>query len=281
MTARDIAVIKCGGHATVTPAALSADLAELTASGRPVVVVHGGSADIERLGVRLNVPMRRLTAPDGVSGRYTDPAALEVVTLALAGAVRPRLVAALLAAGVPAVGLTGIDGGLLRARRRRTQRAVVDGRQVIVRDDHSGRITEVNTALLDCLLAAGLVPVVSPPVLAEDGAPVNADADRAAAAIAVAMRADTLVLLTSAPGVLADPADPLSVLSVCEVPQTGPPAQRAGGMGVKLTAAREALAAGVREVLVADGRVPAPVSRALAGSATRVALATLMQGGRR
>lgn len=281
MTARDIAVIKCGGHATVTPAALSADLAELTASGRPVVVVHGGSADIERLGVRLNVPMRRLTAPDGVSGRYTDPAALEVVTLALAGAVRPRLVAALLAAGVPAVGLTGIDGGLLRARRRRAQRAVVDGRQVIVRDDHSGRITEVNTALLDCLLAAGLVPVVSPPVLAEDGAPVNADADRAAAAIAVAMRADTLVLLTSAPGVLADPADPLSVLSVCEVPQTGPPAQRAGGMGVKLTAAREALAAGVREVLVADGRVPAPVSRALAGSATRVALATLMQGGRR
>jgi acetylglutamate/LysW-gamma-L-alpha-aminoadipate kinase len=281
VTARDIAVIKCGGHATVTPAALSADLAELTASGRPVVVVHGGSADIERLGVRLNVPMRRLTAPDGVSGRYTDPAALEVVTLALAGAVRPRLVAALLAAGVPAVGLTGIDGGLLRARRRRTQRAVVDGRQVIVRDDHSGRITEVNTALLDCLLAAGLVPVVSPPVLAEDGAPVNADADRAAAAIAVAMRADTLVLLTSAPGVLADPADPLSVLSVCEVPQTGPPAQRAGGMGVKLTAAREALAAGVREVLVADGRVPAPVSRALAGSATRVALATLMQGGRR
>jgi acetylglutamate/LysW-gamma-L-alpha-aminoadipate kinase len=281
VTARDIAVIKCGGHATVTPAALSADLAELTASGRPVVVVHGGSADIERLGVRLNVPMRRLTAPDGVSGRYTDPAALEVVTLALAGAVRPRLVAALLAAGVPAVGLTGIDGGLLRARRRRAQRAVVDGRQVIVRDDHSGRITEVNTALLDCLLAAGLVPVVSPPVLAEDGAPVNADADRAAAAIAVAMRADTLVLLTSAPGVLADPADPLSVLSVCEVPQTGPPAQRAGGMGVKLTAAREALAAGVREVLVADGRVPAPVSRALAGSATRVALATLMQGGRR
>jgi acetylglutamate/LysW-gamma-L-alpha-aminoadipate kinase len=281
VTARDITVIKCGGHTTVTPAALSADLAALTASGRPMVVVHGGSADIDRLGARLNVPMRRLTAPDGVSGRYTDPATLEVVTLALAGGVRPRLVAALLAAGVPAVGLTGIDGGLLRARRRRTQRAMVDGRQVIVRDDHSGRITEVNTALLDCLLAAGVVPVVSPPVLAEDGAPVNADADRAAAAIAIAMRAATLVLLTSAPGVLADPADPLSVLSVCEVPQAGPPAQRAGGMGVKLTAAREALAAGVREVLVADGRVPAPVSRALAGCATRVAVATLMQGGRR
>ncbi|MGH3157616.1 MAG: hypothetical protein ACRDNF_13700, partial [Streptosporangiaceae bacterium] len=97
MTARDIAVIKCGGHASVTPAALCADLAELTAGGQSVVVVHGGSADIERLGARLNVPMRRLTAPDGVSGRYTDAATLEVVTLALAGAVRPRLVTALLA----------------------------------------------------------------------------------------------------------------------------------------------------------------------------------------
>jgi acetylglutamate/LysW-gamma-L-alpha-aminoadipate kinase len=220
-----------------------------------------------------------MTSTDGLSARVTDAATLEVVTLALAGAVQPRLVTSLLAVGVPAVGLTGIDGGLLRARRRVAQRAVVDGRRVVERHDHSGRITGVRTELLACLLDAGFVPVICPPVIAEDGAPVNADADQAAAAIAAALDASTLLLLTAAPGVLSDPEDSSSVLVTCEVPPAGPPPQRGGGMGVKLIAARAALAAGVPQVLIADGRVDQPVSRALAGSATRVVLGA-SPGGR-
>ncbi len=308
-------VIKCGGRAASDFAPLAADIAALapggvggvvppggnraalapggvggvgavaptgenTAAGlgsQQVVVVHGGSADIDSLGQRLGVPMRRMTSTEGLSARITDAATLEVVTLALAGAVQPRLVTSLLAAGVPAVGLTGIDGGLLRARRRVTQRTVMDGRRVVERGDHSGRITGVHTELLGCLLAAGFVPVVCPPVLAEDGAPVNADADQAAAAIASALGATTLVLLTAAPGVLSDPDDASSVLATCEVPSAGPPPQRGGGMGAKLIAARAALAAGVPQVLIADGRVEQPVSRALSGSATRVVISELTE----
>jgi [amino group carrier protein]-L-2-aminoadipate 6-kinase len=268
---RDVLVVKCGGRADIDPTAMCADVAELTRAGRTVIVVHGGSGDIDRLAARLGVAMHRLTSADGLSARFTDAAALEVVTLALAGAVQPRIVLALQAAGVSAAGLTGLDGALLRARRRRSQRAVVDGRPVVVRGDHSGRITGVNTGLLAALLGAGLVPVICPPALATDGTAVNADADRAAAAVAVAMRASALVLLTGAPGVLADPDDPGSRLPVCAVPADGPPPQRGGGMGVKLLAARDALAGGVPEVLIADGRVDAPVRRALAGDATRVA----------
>jgi acetylglutamate/LysW-gamma-L-alpha-aminoadipate kinase len=274
MTAPNVLVIKCGGSTATEPAALCADVAGLAAAGRTVIVVHGGSADIERLGARLRVPMRRLVSPDGQSARYTDAATLEVVTLALAGAVQPRLVAALHAAGVPAAGLTGLDGGLLRASRRQAQRTMVRGRQMVVRGDLSGRITTVNTGLLRCLLGAGIVPVICPPALAGDGTAVNADADRVAAAVAAAMAAATLVLLTGAPGVLADPADSSSVLPVCTMPRHGPPPQRGGGIGVKLTAARQALSAGVPEVLIADGRAPRPVHRALAGHATRVLLAT-------
>jgi acetylglutamate/LysW-gamma-L-alpha-aminoadipate kinase len=274
VTTCDITVIKCGGLATLEPAAVCADVAGLVAAGRTVVVAHGGSADIVRLGAALGVPMRWLTHSDGYCARYTDPATLEVVTLALAGAVRPRLVTALLAAGVSAVGLSGIDGGLLRARRRRVQRTVSGGRPVLVRDDQSGRITAVNTDLLHGLLDAGLVPVVSPPVLAEDGAAVNADADRAAAAIAIALRAATLLLLTGAPGVLADPSDPASVMAVCAVAPDGPPPQRGGGMAVKLMAAREALLGGVGEVLIAGGAGPRPVLAALGGAGTRVTLGT-------
>lgn len=271
MTVRELMVIKCGGHAASDFAPLAADIARLgLTTGRRIILVHGGSADIDRLGARLGVSMRRMTSPDGRSARVTDAAALEVVTLALAGAVQPRLVASLLAADVAAVGLTGIDGGLLPARRRVAQRTMHDGRHVVERGDHSGRITGVRTGLLGCLLDAGFVPVVCPPVLAEDGAPVNADADQAAAAIAGAMRASTLVLLTAAPGVLSDPDDLSSVMTTCVVPPTGPPPQRGGGMGVKLIAARAAIAAGVPEVLIADGRVDWPVSRALAGAATKV-----------
>lgn len=275
MTARDIMVIKCGGHASVDPAAMCADVARLRAAGVAVICVHGGSAEIERLAARLHVPLRRLTSPDGMSARYTDAATLDVVCLALAGGVQPRLVAALARAGVPAVGLTGLSGGLLRARRRAAQRALVGGRQVVVRDDYSGRVTTVNTALLTALSEAGFVPVISPPVLGEDGTVLNADADRVAAAVAVAVGASTLLLLTGAAGVLADPADPESVLADCAVPPEGPPPLRGGGIGVKLLAARDALAAGVPTVLIADGRADQPVRRALAGTATRVTMTTL------
>lgn len=259
-------VVKCGGNAAVNPGAVCADVVRL---GRPVVLVHGGSADIDRLAARLGVPARRLVAPDGVSTRYTDAATLEVVHLALAGLAKPRLVTALVTAGVTAIGLTGVDGGLLRARRKAAHRATVDGRRVVVRDVHSGRVESVNTELLRTLLTAGIVPVVSPPALAEDGRPVNTDADRAAAAVAGALGAP-LVMLTGAPGVLADPADEGSVLAVCPVPRAGPPPYTGGGMGLKLVAAREALGAGVPRVLIADGRREAPVSAALSGAATEI-----------
>ncbi|MGP3983811.1 [LysW]-aminoadipate kinase [Streptomyces sp. KR80] len=263
-------VVKCGGNAAVDPLAVCEDIAALTRDSRPVVVVHGGSADIERLAGRLGVESRRLVAPDGVSARHTDRAMLEVVHLALAGLAKPRLVAALSAAGVSAVGLTGLDGGLLRARRKTAHRAVVAGRRVVVRDDHSGRITEVDAGLLRALLADGRTPVVSPPAVAEDGGPVNTDADRAAAAVAAALGASTLVLLTGAPGVLTDPADDDSALPVCAVTPSGPPPFTGGGMGLKLVAAREALQGGVGRVLIADGRCRAPVRTALEGRATTV-----------
>jgi acetylglutamate/LysW-gamma-L-alpha-aminoadipate kinase len=270
---RTVTVIKCGGNALVDPHAVCADVAALTARGEPVVLVHGGSADIEDLAQRLRVPSRRLVAPDGVPARHTDPAMLEVVTLALAGLTKPRLVTALVQHGVDAVGLTGLDAGLLRARRKHAHRAVVEGRRVVVRDDHSGRIEEVNTWLLRLLLERGMVPVVSPPAIAEDYGAVNVNADRVAAAIAAALGATTLVLLTGAPGLLADPADETSLLRAYAVRREEPPEHTGGGMGLKLVAVREALLAGVGQVIIADGRCAEPVSAALAGQGTRLALA--------
>jgi acetylglutamate/LysW-gamma-L-alpha-aminoadipate kinase len=196
-----------------------------------------------------------------------------VLTLALAGAVKPRLVELLAREGVAAVGLTGLDGGLLLARRKAAQRALVDGHVVVVRDSHAGSLVGVNAQLLHALLDAGFLPVVSPPALADDGGAVNVDADRAAAAVAAALDASTLVLLTRAPGVLRDPADESSALETCTLPPSGsPPAWAEGGMALKLVAAREALLQGVPEVVVADGAGERPVRAALAGAGTRIEL---------
>jgi acetylglutamate/LysW-gamma-L-alpha-aminoadipate kinase len=273
VTTRPLTVIKCGGNPSVDAEGVCADVAKLVRKGRSVLLVHGGSGEIARLAEKLGVPQRTLVAPDKVTTRYTDPATLEVVILALAGGVKPKIVAELSRLRVLSVGLTGLDGGMLRARRKSAVRSIVDGRTTLVRDNHSGRLTGVRTELAETLLRSGFVPVVSPPAIDEHDQPVNVDADRVAAALAAALGADQLVLLTGAPGLLADPTDDTSVLSTYEVPATGAPGRFAcGGMALKLVAAREALAGGVASVRIADGRAPDPVSRALAGSGTAVTM---------
>lgn len=267
-----VLVVKCGGHAAVGADEVCRDVARLARTGRRIVLVHGGSDQITRLAARLGVPQRAQIAPDGVPARHTDDATLEVVILALAGAVKPALVAALSRYGARAVGLTGLDGDLLRARRKAPQRAIVDGRRVLVRDNRAGTVYRVDTGLLHLLLGQGIIPVVSPPAAADDGEPVNVNADRAAAAVAVAMNAG-LVFLTGAPGVQRDVSDERSVLDTIRLCRSGPPAEGiGGGMALKLVAAREALLGGVRQVRIADGRCAAPVTAALGGAGTRVVL---------
>jgi acetylglutamate/LysW-gamma-L-alpha-aminoadipate kinase len=275
-----LTVVKCGGNPVVDATAICADVARLVRDGRPVVLVHGGSGEIARLAGRLGVPQRTLVAPDHVSTRYTDPATMEVVIQALAGVVKPAIVAELSRLGVLAVGLTGLDGGMLRARRQSAVRSMVDGRRVVIRDNVSGRLSQVRVGLPQTLLRSGFVPVVSPPAIDEHGRPVNVDADRVAAALAAALDAQDLILLTGAAGVLADPDDQTSLLSSYQVSATAAPGRFArGGMALKLVAAREALAGGVTSVRIADGRVADPVSRALAGSGTTITYTDELRAG--
>lgn len=254
-----LTVVKCGG--ALDPGSICADVSRLRAQGQDVVLVHGGAPEIARLAAQLGVPARTLLSPSGVTSRYTDLDMLDVITLAMTGRAKPRLLRALAGHGVRAVGLTGLDDGLLLARRKGAQRSAVGGRLVLVRDDYSGRVIKVAGDVLRVLLDGGLTPVVSPPAAGLDGHPLNVDADRAAAAIAAAMGADRLLLLTAAPGVLTDPGDEASVLTRCVLPADGQiPYAATGGMHRKLIAAREALLGGVPEVIIGDGRTPQPLT---------------------
>ncbi|WNF00032.1 [LysW]-aminoadipate kinase [Streptomyces luomodiensis] len=264
----ELTVVKCGGHTAVEPRAVCRDLAWLRSTGHRVVLVHGGSVDIDRFADRLGVPRRRLRATNGTVARHTDQAMLEVVQLALGGVVKPRFVSELAKVSVPAAGLTGMDAGLVLARRKAVTRTVVDGRVVVVRDNHAGLIERVNTPLLRQMLASDVVPVLSPPAITEDGAAVNVDADRMAAAVASALSATSLIMLTAAPGVLRDPHDEASVLPVCHVDGGTADAELAGGMAVKVHAGERALRTGVPRVVVADGRLDHPVRAAMEGGGT-------------
>jgi [amino group carrier protein]-L-2-aminoadipate 6-kinase len=258
-------VVKVGGAAGNSVAPVLENLARRT----DYVLVHGGSDEIDRLGAAMGRPSEYYTSPSGVVSRKSDPAHLEVLVMALAGTVQTRLVAALTGLGVRAVGLSGVDGGLLTARRKDGARAVVDGRVVVVADDRSGTIERVRADLLTQLLGAGYAPVVGPPAVTATGEVVNVDADRAAAAIASALRAEALVLLTNVPGLLRTKDDPATL--VRRVPRDGVDAVlplAAGRMRKKVLAARDALDGSVPRVVIGASSGPAPVDRALDGEGT-------------
>jgi [amino group carrier protein]-L-2-aminoadipate 6-kinase len=258
-------VVKVGGAAGNS---LDPVLDEL-ASRPDVVLVHGGSDEVDRLGTALGRPPEYYTSPSGVVSRKSTPAHLEVVVLALSGAVQTRLVAGLAARGRAAVGLSGVDGGTLRAHRKEGAREVVDGRVLRVSDDRSGSLDSVDPRLLRLLLGAGFVPVLGPPAMDAHGELLNVDADRVAAAVAVALGAEALVLLTNVSGVRRDPADPASVIPVVSREEVGSVLPSAlGRMRKKVLAAQEALAGGVGSVAIASSAGPEPIARALAGSGT-------------
>ena len=261
-------VVKVGGATGNAAEPVLADLA----SRADYVLVHGGSDAVDRLGAALGKPAQYYTSPSGVVSRRSDAAHLETVVLALAGKVQTDLVAALARRGVRALGLSGVDASLLVAKRKVGARAVIDDRVVHLTDDLSGTVERVDAALLRTLLSAGIVPVVGPPAITTNGEVVNVDADGVAAAVAGALGATALVLLTNVPGVLRDKGDPSSLIPRIrpeEIDSILPLAH--GRMRKKLIAARDAVRAGVPRVVIAPSNVERPVERALSGGGTVIA----------
>ncbi len=235
------------------------------------MLVHGGSAEANALGERLGQPPRFITSPSGYSSRYTDRQTLEVFLMAVNGKVNSLLVEQLQQLGVNALGLSGLDGRLITAGRKEAIQSVENGKRKIIRDDYTGKIEQVNAALLHTLLEGGYLPVIAPLAAGKAGEALNVDADRAAAMVAAALQADTLLLLTAAPGLLRrfpDESTLVRRLPPADLPAALEMAQ--GRMKKKVLSAEEALQGGVRRVIIADGRVAQPIAAALAGQGTHI-----------
>lgn len=262
-------VVKLGGGAGMDIAACVADIAALWHQGTRMVILHGGADETSELGEQLGHPPQFVESASGMRSRYTDRRTLELLAMACAGQRNVTLVEALQHAGVQAVGLAGVDGAVLRGPRKTAITVVEAGRRRVIRDDLSGKVTEVNTHLLHLLLAGGYLPVLCPPALSTEGQAINIDGDRAAAAVASALGAETLLLLTDVPGLLRDRDDSATLierLSPAEI--TEAMGLATGGMRKKLLGAQEAIHGGVLQAGVALGRGPEPIRRALAGGGT-------------
>ena len=261
-------VVKMGGAEGVNLPAVCADVAALVQQGQPVVFVHGGSNETNALSEQLGKPPRFLTTVTGFTTRYTDRATLEIFAMAT-GKINLLLVEQLQKAGVRALGLSGADGGLLCAKRNDAIRVVENGKRLVIRDDYTGKIEQVNVALLNLLLGAGITPVIQPLAISEDGDALNVDADRAAAAVAGALHASQLILLTNVPGLLKDYPDEASLIPHIERAQASSALEIAQGrMKKKVLGAIDALDQGVGSVIFADGRVEHPLLGALDGKGT-------------
>ena len=264
-----ITVVKLGGTEGVDFSAICTDAAELLKQGRQLVFVHGGSAEANSLGEALSTPAKMITSPSGYTSRYTDRKTLEIFLMAVNGKVNSLLTEQLQMLGVNTFGLCGLDGRLIQATRKDAIQSVENGKRKIIRDDYTGKIECVNNSLLQMLLTAGYLPVIAPVAVSEKGEALNVDADRAAAMVAAALKAETLILLTAVPGLMKNFPDESTLIR--QLPQSQLPAAleaAQGRMKKKVLGAEEALKGGVSRVVIADGRIQNPVSNALAGKGT-------------
>lgn len=257
-------IIKIGGASGIVPDAVCDDLR----GRRAVVLVHGGSDATNRLSTQLGHPPRMVQSPSGQWSRLTDRATLEI--FAQATALQNRLlVERLQSRGIPAIGLSGIDGRIVHAKRKDSVRVLENGRVRIVRDQWTGKPTGVNRSLLRTLLGEGYLPVIAPIACGEHGEMLNVDGDRVAAVIAAELHAAHLLLLTNVPGLLADPDDLSSLIRSVQADALEPARAAAQGrMRKKVLAAEEALAAGVGNIVIGNCNTATPVSDALAGRGT-------------
>jgi [amino group carrier protein]-L-2-aminoadipate 6-kinase len=268
----ELLVVKVGGAEGVDLDAVCDDLAAIWREGARFVLVHGGSAETDRLAEALGRPPRFVTSPSGYTSRFTDRATLEIFEMALCGKVNKGIVERLQRRELPAVGLSGLDGRLFEGAHKRTVRSVAGGKTVVLRGDHTGTVERVNTHLLTLLVVGGYLPVLTPPGASYGGVAVNVDADRAAAAVAAALAAHSLVMLSNVPGLLAAYPDEASLVERLDAARLTESLDLAQGrMKKKLLAAAEAVAGGVARVVIGDARVHRPVSAALAGRGTVIA----------
>ena len=247
-------VVKYGGNAMVEPAlkqAFARDIVLMKLVGMNPIVVHGGGPQIGDLLVRLGIKTKFV---DGM--RVTDDDTMDVVQMVLGGLLNQQIVSLVNSSGGKAVGITGKDGELIRARKLHIKRFTADVRQPEIIDiGHVGEVESVNGEVLDTLIEGGFVPIIAPIGIGPDNQPYNINADYVAGAIASHLKAKKLMLLTNTPGILDESGSTLTGLNSSELDELITSKRVHSGMLPKAKCAQDAVRSGVGSAVIVDGRV--------------------------
>jgi acetylglutamate kinase len=246
-------VVKYGGHAMgETGSSFARDVVLLKQVGINPIVVHGGGPQIGQMLERLKIKSSFI---DGL--RVTDRDTVEVVEMVLAGSINKGIVSAINHAGAGAIGLSGKDANLIEARKLRRTKADPDSNIEKVLDlGFVGEPERINTKVLETLARSDLIPVIAPVGVGSDGATYNINADTVAGAVAAAVKAARLLLLTDVPGVLDKGKRLLPELTLDQLHALIADGTISGGMIPKVETCREAVEGGVEAAVILDGRVP-------------------------
>ena len=254
--------IKIGGSVidNLHPSTIS-DIKKI-AKQEGVVLVHGGGKEVTKVSEMLGKKQEFVVSPSGIKSRYTDKETAEIFTMVMSGKINKTIVRMLQKNEINAIGLSGVDGRIIQAERKRKLLIVNEkGRKQAIDGGYTGKITDVNATLVQLLLKEGYTPVISPIAISEESDFLNVDGDRAAAYVAGKIQSDKVLFLTNVDGLLID-EKLVKNLTLAEAKEIRP--KIGFGMEKKILAATEALDMGVKEALIANGQKENPISSAIA-----------------
>ena len=255
-------VIKIGG--SVVDGLHTSALSDIKSIAKEyhLVFVHGGGKEVTSTATKLGKEQKFIMSPGGVRSRYTDKETAEIYTMVMSGKLNKSIVQMLLRNGINAVGIAGIDGGVLKAERKKKLLIINEkGRKMVIEGGYTGKITSVDATLISNLVRSGYVPVISPIALSEDFDFLNVDGDRAAAYVAGGIKAEKVIFVTDVNGLMLN-GKLVSSMTLDEAKSTLP--KIGSGMDKKVLACIEAIEMGVKEAIIASGQVENPLSAAVA-----------------
>ena len=258
-------IVKIGGGRTIDTDQILMDIKVLS---EPTIIVHGANTYRDELAARLGVPIRRIVSETGQSSVYSDAELMDLQLMSYAGLRNKRIVEKAQALGLNAIGLTGIDGGLVRARSNRGIRVREDGRRRLIHD-LSGKPLKINRSLLEHLLSEQYLPVITIPFLDEQGRAVNSENDDLVALLHQELGSRRIFFCIEAPGLLRQVhGEDILIPQLSSDQLNGEMARLEGRIKRKLLALQRIVSSHATTVHVCDGRIKNPLMTAIKGGGT-------------
>jgi acetylglutamate/LysW-gamma-L-alpha-aminoadipate kinase len=261
-------LIKVGGGKHINWDYICEDI-QILSQNEKLLLVHGASSIRDEIAEQMGYPTKRIASESGVTSIYTDEKALEIFMMVYAGLANKKIVAKLHSYNINAVGLSGIDGRIWQAKRKKYLYVKEGKKTKLLKGSYTGRVESINTDLIKLLVDNDYLPVITPPAIGNDNEILNTDNDWACAVTAASLGIQKMVVLFEAPGLLQNSEDEHSLIKRINKDKIMNYLDFAQGtMKKKVLSVQKAIEGGIKEIYWGDGRIKNPILKALDGNGT-------------